>query len=108
MIFELCYRDFDDSLLQRIAEISYENDVEDIPSPPDVSHYLVSEVSRDTCARLRVDNFLGLFQAFWELVSFLFDNIDFTHSPNCFPVAHSLFNIGRYIGFKWEQRSTFL
>lgn len=57
MIFELFYRDFDDSLLQRIAEISYENDVEDIPSPPDVSHYLVSEVSRDTCARLRVDNF---------------------------------------------------
>ncbi|CAF2130587.1 unnamed protein product [Brassica napus] len=37
------FRDFDDSLLQRIAQISYENDVEDIPSPPDVSHYLVSE-----------------------------------------------------------------
>ncbi|CAN8325518.1 unnamed protein product [Cochlearia groenlandica] len=37
------FRDFDDSLLQRIAEISYENDAEHIPSPPDVSHYLVSE-----------------------------------------------------------------
>ncbi|KAJ0239455.1 FCP1 homology domain-containing protein [Hirschfeldia incana] len=37
------FKDFDDSLLPRIAEISYENDVEDIPSPPDVSHYLVSE-----------------------------------------------------------------
>ncbi|KAF8115018.1 hypothetical protein N665_0030s0065 [Sinapis alba] len=37
------FRDFDDSLLQRIAEISYENDVVDIPSPPDVSHYLVPE-----------------------------------------------------------------
>uniref|UniRef100_M4FCE5 protein-serine/threonine phosphatase n=1 Tax=Brassica campestris TaxID=3711 RepID=M4FCE5_BRACM len=37
------FRDFDDSLLQRIAQISYENDVEDIPSPPDVSHYLVPE-----------------------------------------------------------------
>jgi RNA polymerase II C-terminal domain phosphatase-like 1/2 len=37
------FRDFDDSLLPRIAEISYENDAEDIPSPPDVSHYLVSE-----------------------------------------------------------------
>lgn len=49
MVYELGYRDFDDSLLPRIAEISYENDVEDIPSPPDVSHYLVSEVSRDTC-----------------------------------------------------------
>lgn len=49
MVFELGYRDFDDSLLPRIAEISYENDAEDIPSPPDVSHYLVSEVSRDTC-----------------------------------------------------------
>ncbi|KAG7546671.1 FCP1 homology domain [Arabidopsis suecica] len=37
------FRDFDDSLLPRIAEIYYENNVEDIPSPPDVSHYLVSE-----------------------------------------------------------------
>ncbi|KFK28749.1 hypothetical protein AALP_AA7G041800 [Arabis alpina] len=37
------FRDFDDSLLQRIGEISYENDAEDIPSPPDVSHYLVPE-----------------------------------------------------------------
>ncbi|XP_009135034.2 RNA polymerase II C-terminal domain phosphatase-like 1 [Brassica rapa] len=37
------FKHFDDSLLPRIAEISYENDVEDIPSPPDVSHYLVSE-----------------------------------------------------------------
>ncbi|KAL1201800.1 RNA polymerase II C-terminal domain phosphatase-like 1 [Cardamine amara subsp. amara] len=37
------FRDFDDSLLQRIAEISYEHDVEEIPSPPDVSHYLVPE-----------------------------------------------------------------
>ncbi|KAG5406848.1 hypothetical protein IGI04_012967 [Brassica rapa subsp. trilocularis] len=37
------FRDFDDTLLQRIAQISYENDVEDIPSPPDVSHYLVPE-----------------------------------------------------------------
>ncbi|KAG2238208.1 hypothetical protein Bca52824_092519 [Brassica carinata] len=37
------FKDFDDSLLPRIAEISYENDVGDIPSPPDVSHYLVSE-----------------------------------------------------------------
>lgn len=49
IVFKLGNRDFDDSLLQRIAEISYENDVEDIPSPPDVSHYLVSEVSCDTC-----------------------------------------------------------
>lgn len=49
VVFELGNRDFDDSLLPRITEISYENDVEDIPSPPDVSHYLVSEVSRDSC-----------------------------------------------------------
>ncbi|XP_010529412.1 PREDICTED: RNA polymerase II C-terminal domain phosphatase-like 1 isoform X2 [Tarenaya hassleriana] len=37
------FKDFDDGLLQKIGEISYENDIEDIPSPPDVSHYLVSE-----------------------------------------------------------------
>ncbi|XP_010538519.1 PREDICTED: RNA polymerase II C-terminal domain phosphatase-like 1 [Tarenaya hassleriana] len=37
------FKDFDDCLLQRIGEISYENDIEDIHSPPDVSHYLVSE-----------------------------------------------------------------
>lgn len=40
-------REFDEGLLQRIPEISYEDDVKDIPSPPDVSNYLVSEVSHE-------------------------------------------------------------
>ncbi|KAH9796889.1 RNA polymerase II C-terminal domain phosphatase-like 1 [Citrus sinensis] len=37
------FKEFDEGLLQRIPEISYEDDVKDIPSPPDVSNYLVSE-----------------------------------------------------------------
>ncbi|GKV00905.1 hypothetical protein SLEP1_g13515 [Rubroshorea leprosula] len=37
------FRDFDEGLLQNILGISYEDDMKDIPSPPDVSNYLVSE-----------------------------------------------------------------
>ncbi|OMO76472.1 Double-stranded RNA-binding protein [Corchorus capsularis] len=37
------FREFDEGLLQKIPEISYEDDVKDIPSPPDVGNYLVSE-----------------------------------------------------------------
>lgn len=39
-------REFDDSLLQKIPEVFYEDDIKDVPSP-DVSNYLVSEVSCD-------------------------------------------------------------
>lgn len=45
MTFEFDDREFDEGLLQKIPEISYEDDIKDIPSPPDVSNYLVSEVS---------------------------------------------------------------
>ncbi|XP_030969184.1 RNA polymerase II C-terminal domain phosphatase-like 1 [Quercus lobata] len=37
------FKEFDEGLLQKIPEISYEDDIKDIPSPPDVSNYLVSE-----------------------------------------------------------------
>ncbi|KAF5728924.1 C-terminal domain phosphatase-like 1 isoform 2 [Tripterygium wilfordii] len=37
------FKEFDEGLLQRIPEIAYEDDVKDIPFPPDVSNYLVSE-----------------------------------------------------------------
>ncbi|OVA01827.1 hypothetical protein BVC80_9075g73 [Macleaya cordata] len=33
-------RDFDEGLLQRILDVSYEDDMGDIPSPPDVSNEL--------------------------------------------------------------------
>ncbi|KAF5764995.1 putative protein-serine/threonine phosphatase [Helianthus annuus] len=36
------FKDFDDSLLQRINEVAYEDEIKDI-LPPDVSNYLVSE-----------------------------------------------------------------
>lgn len=39
-------REFDDSLLQKIPEIFYEDNIKDITSP-DVSNFLVSEVSWD-------------------------------------------------------------
>ncbi|GMY37319.1 RNA polymerase II C-terminal domain phosphatase-like 1 [Fagus crenata] len=37
------FKEFDEGLLQKIPEIFYEDDIKDIPSPPDVSNYLVSE-----------------------------------------------------------------
>ncbi|KAJ6893472.1 hypothetical protein NC652_027495 [Populus alba x Populus x berolinensis] len=36
-------REFDEGLLQKIPEVAYEDDTSNIPSPPDVSNYLVSE-----------------------------------------------------------------
>ncbi|PPR95420.1 hypothetical protein GOBAR_AA25232 [Gossypium barbadense] len=47
------FREFDEGLLQKIPEISYEDDIKDIPSPPDVGNYLVSEA-------LHRDDRLGL------------------------------------------------
>ncbi|XP_028775574.1 RNA polymerase II C-terminal domain phosphatase-like 1 [Neltuma alba] len=37
------FKEFDDGLLQKIPQIAYEDDIRDVPSPPDVSNYLVSE-----------------------------------------------------------------
>ncbi|KAL7102927.1 hypothetical protein ACP275_08G148500 [Erythranthe tilingii] len=37
------FKDFDEGLLQQISEVAYEDETKHIPSPPDVSHYLVSE-----------------------------------------------------------------
>ncbi|GAA0160763.1 protein phosphatase [Lithospermum erythrorhizon] len=37
------FKDFDDSLLQQVVKVSYEDNIEEIRSPPDVSNYLVSE-----------------------------------------------------------------
>lgn len=37
------FKDFDDSLLQQVVKVSYEDNIEEIRSPPDVSNYLVAE-----------------------------------------------------------------
>ncbi|PIN07645.1 Phosphoprotein phosphatase [Handroanthus impetiginosus] len=37
------FKEFDDGLLPRISEVAYEDDIKDVPAPPDVSNYLVSE-----------------------------------------------------------------
>ncbi|XP_059659244.1 RNA polymerase II C-terminal domain phosphatase-like 1 [Cornus florida] len=37
------FKEFDEVLLQKIPEVSYEDDIGHIPSPPDVSNYLISE-----------------------------------------------------------------
>ncbi|GFY91854.1 C-terminal domain phosphatase-like 1 [Actinidia rufa] len=42
------WREFDEGLLQRIPEVMYEDDIKDIPSPPDVSNYLISEEDAST------------------------------------------------------------
>ncbi|KAJ6416569.1 hypothetical protein OIU84_002430 [Salix udensis] len=37
------FKEFDEGLLQKIPDVAYEDDISNIPSPPDVSNYLVSE-----------------------------------------------------------------
>ena len=37
-------REFDENLLQKISEVYYEDEVVTLPSAPDVSNYLMSEV----------------------------------------------------------------
>ncbi|KVH89550.1 Double-stranded RNA-binding [Cynara cardunculus var. scolymus] len=37
------FKDFDDGLLQQITEVAHEDEIKDIPLPPDVSNYLISE-----------------------------------------------------------------
>jgi hypothetical protein len=49
-----CDRDFDDGLLQKIPQIAYEDDIKDIPPAPDVSNYLVSEVTVCLCTSLHM------------------------------------------------------
>jgi len=38
-------RDFDEGILPRISEVRYEDEMDGIPSAPDVSNYLISEVN---------------------------------------------------------------
>ncbi|KAL2930511.1 RNA polymerase II C-terminal domain phosphatase-like 2 [Bienertia sinuspersici] len=37
------FKEFDENLLRKIFELSYEDEMSDLPSPPDVSNYLISE-----------------------------------------------------------------
>ncbi|KAI3466651.1 hypothetical protein Pfo_023314 [Paulownia fortunei] len=37
------FKEFDEGLMQQISEVAYEDDIKNMPSPPDVSNYLVSE-----------------------------------------------------------------
>ncbi|KAL2253220.1 UNVERIFIED_CONTAM: hypothetical protein Sindi_0116700 [Sesamum indicum] len=37
------FKEFDESLIQRISGVAYEDDIKDMPSPPDVSNYLFPE-----------------------------------------------------------------
>jgi hypothetical protein len=62
MTFKFDNREFDEGLLQKIPEIFYEDDIKDIPSPPDVSNYLVSEVSLEKNCLLRFLCFLQVMQ----------------------------------------------
>ncbi|KZV57582.1 RNA polymerase II C-terminal domain phosphatase-like 1 [Dorcoceras hygrometricum] len=39
------FKEFDDGLLQQIAEVAYEDDIKNVAFPPDVSNYLISEAS---------------------------------------------------------------
>lgn len=37
-------REFDEVLLRKIVDISYEDEVNNLPHAPDVSHFMMSEV----------------------------------------------------------------
>ncbi|KAK4386620.1 RNA polymerase II C-terminal domain phosphatase-like 1 [Sesamum angolense] len=37
------FKEFDESLIQRISGVAFEDDIKDMPSPPDVSNYLFPE-----------------------------------------------------------------
>lgn len=37
------FKEFDENLLRKIFELSYEDEMSNLPSPPDVSNYLISE-----------------------------------------------------------------
>ncbi|CAN1149810.1 RNA polymerase II C-terminal domain phosphatase-like 1 [Linum perenne] len=57
------FKEFDEGLLQKIPEISYEDNLLDIPSPPDVSNYLVSEDDTSTSSGNRDPPFDGMADA---------------------------------------------
>lgn len=38
-------REFDEGILPKISEVRYEDKMDSIPSAPDVSNYLISEVN---------------------------------------------------------------
>lgn len=38
-------REFDENLIRRISEVFYEDEVINLPPAPDVSNYMMSEVS---------------------------------------------------------------
>jgi hypothetical protein len=45
VIYCIDHREFDEGILPRINEVRYEDEMDDIPSAPDVSNYLISEVN---------------------------------------------------------------
>lgn len=53
----MLYREFDDGVMQRVSEVAYEDDINHLPSVPDVGNYLVSEVGYLT--RHRLNAFFG-------------------------------------------------
>jgi hypothetical protein len=40
------FKDFDEGLLPRISNVFYEDEINEIPSAPDVGNYLISEVKK--------------------------------------------------------------
>lgn len=58
-------REYDEGLLQKIPEISYEDEFKDIPSPPDVSNYLASEVSIKCLCRIMLCRIISVFASLY-------------------------------------------
>lgn len=44
-VLDICAREFDESLMSSISLVYHEDDVETLPPSPDVSNYVIIEVS---------------------------------------------------------------
>lgn len=44
-VLDICAREFDESLMSSISLVYHEDDVENLPPSPDVSNYVIIEVS---------------------------------------------------------------
>lgn len=67
-------REFDEALLQRIPDVFYEDDIIDLPSAPDVSNYLISEVNQGRSLSLWAATVFQLIIKFFFLLSTVQDD----------------------------------
>lgn len=64
LTYAMCSREFDENLIRRVSEHFHEDEVLNLPSPPDVCNYLMSEVSKyetyKLCIKISIFRFLHI------------------------------------------------